>query len=132
MVPALGNRRMSWSNSTTVASTDAVSAAATEQQILQRTNGVKGQMLTVLKPHDHRDATTAIAMVRSNQVVLINCSALDERQAQRLIDMVSGGVLAMDGQVRQISPQVVLACSALTVLQHESAKGRGRSRPQRR
>lgn len=115
---APGTRQMPWSTPSTAA---AVVAACTEHQGPQRPRGTGGPGLTVLKARDHRDATTAIAMVRVNQVVLINCSAMQPRQAQRLIDMVSGGVLALNGQLRQISPQVVLACSALTSLQHEPA-----------
>lgn len=120
---------MSWSNPSTAA---AVASASTDHPGLQRPSGRGGPGLTVLRARDHRDATTAIAMVRRNQVVLINCSALENQQAQRLFDMVSGGVLALNGQVCQISPQVVLACSALTSLHHEAAGASRQSRHQSR
>lgn len=123
---------MAWPTSTTVVPVDGVAAASREHWELHRATGAEGHRLTVLQAVDHRDATKAIAMVRRNQVVLINCSALERQQAQRLIDIVSGGVLAMDGQVRQLSPQVVLACSALTVLQVESVGDSRGHRRQRR
>lgn len=75
-----------------------------------------GHRLALLKATDLRDATTAIALVRRNHVVVLNCGGMEERQSQRLIDMVHGGVVAMDGQMRRISSDVVLACSALIAL----------------
>ena len=91
-----------------------------------------GPRMTLLRALDLQDATTAIALVRSNQVVLINCSAMQEPLAQRFIDMVSGGIVAMDGQIRQLSPQVMLACSGLTSLQGDPDGDRAGRRRHRR
>jgi FtsZ-interacting cell division protein YlmF len=60
------------------------------------------------------DAFEVIQVVRSNQVVLLNCSQLDTRLGTRLIDICSGGVCAIDGQVHPISAELVLFAPALT------------------
>ncbi len=60
------------------------------------------------------DAGTVISAVRRNGVVVLNCGNLSARAGQRLIDMVSGGLLAIDGQVRRIGDDVLLCCPAIT------------------
>ncbi|MEB3234353.1 MAG: cell division protein SepF [Cyanobacteriota bacterium] len=77
-----------------------------------------GQTLALVRAADVNDATTAIALVRRNQTVLLNCSEVSPPQAQRLFDIVSGGVCAVDGQVRRLSAVLLLACPALASLEH--------------
>lgn len=60
------------------------------------------------------DAGSAIDLVRSQHVVLINCAGLEQRLAQRLNDMVCGGLTALGGQLHSISPTLLLACPTLS------------------
>lgn len=70
--------------------------------------------LMVLWARGLDDAGTVISTVRRNGVVVLNCARMGAQAAQRLIDLVSGGVLAMDGQTRRISGDVLLCCPAIT------------------
>ncbi|MEB3173389.1 MAG: cell division protein SepF [Cyanobacteriota bacterium] len=73
--------------------------------------------LHVMKASSLVDAGSAINLVRSREVVLLDCAALEPRLAQRLLDMVSGGLAAIDGQLHRIGPSLLLASPALTPVQ---------------
>lgn len=73
-----------------------------------------GPAMSVVHASGISDAFAVIRVVRANQAVLLNCSQLTDRLGNRLIDICSGGVCAMDGQVHRISPELVLFAPALT------------------
>ena len=73
-----------------------------------------GPGLSVVHACGITDAFEVIRVVRANQAVLLNCSQLTSRLGSRLIDICSGGVCAMDGQVHRISSDLVLFAPALT------------------
>ena len=76
------------------------------------------QRLNVVRACNLSDAGAAISLVRSREVVLLDCAALEQHLAQRLIDMVSGGLSALGGQLHRIGPSLLLACPALTQVQN--------------
>ena len=76
-----------------------------------------GPALSVVYARDIADAFEVIRVVRTNQTVLVNCSQLASGVGSRLIDICSGGVCAMDGQVHHISADLVLFAPALTRLE---------------
>ena len=73
-----------------------------------------GPILSVVHARGIPDAFAVIRVVRANQSVLVNCSQLTSSLGRRLIDICSGGVCAMDGQVHRISADLVLFAPALT------------------
>jgi len=73
--------------------------------------------LNVVRAHGIDDAFAVISAVRTNQSVLLNCSAVEERCAERLITICTGGICALGGLVHRISADVVLFAPALTRLQ---------------
>jgi len=64
---------------------------------------------------DH--AFAVINAVRTNQSVLLNCGAVEEGCAERLITICTGGICALGGLVHRISGDVVLFAPALTRLE---------------
>lgn len=76
-----------------------------------------GPTLQVMYADGIDDAFAVIRAVRTNQSVLLNCSALEEGCGERLITICTGGICALDGLVRRISADVVLFAPALTRLQ---------------
>jgi hypothetical protein len=73
-----------------------------------------GPAMSVVHACGISDAFAVIKIVRANQAVLLNCSQLTGQLSSRLIDICSGGVCAMDGQVHRISAELVLFAPALT------------------
>lgn len=85
-------------------------------QRLGQLPGLAAGGLVLVQARGLDDAEVAITAVRHNSTVVLRCEHLGPRLAQRLIDMVSGGVCAMDGRTHHISPQVVLFLPAATSL----------------
>lgn len=92
-------------------------SAAQAYQLSSQAWAAGHHQVVVIQASSLDDAAQVITLVRSNQVVLLNCEALEQGLAQRLIDMVHGGVSAMDGHLQAITQGVVLACSGLTAVQ---------------
>jgi FtsZ-interacting cell division protein YlmF len=53
--------------------------------------------VVVFHPTRFEDAQAIVQAVRELQTVLVHASAMNRQEAQRLIDFVAGGVVAMDG-----------------------------------
>lgn len=53
--------------------------------------------VVVFHPTRFEDAQAIVQAVRELQTVLVQASAMNRQEAQRLIDFVAGGVVAMDG-----------------------------------
>ena len=53
--------------------------------------------VVVFHPTRFEDAQAIVQAVRELQTVLVHASGMDRQEAQRLIDFVAGGVVAMDG-----------------------------------
>lgn len=70
--------------------------------------------LVVLQAQTLAAAEDAISIVRSNGTVVLNCAAMPAPLAQRLIDLVRGGLCAIDGLVDPIGTQVLLLRPALS------------------
>jgi len=79
-----------------------------------RAQRATGPALHVVHARGIADAYAVIRVVRDNQAVLLNCSQLAGRFGGRLIDICSGGICAMDGQVHRINADLVLFAPALT------------------
>jgi|GEM_PF-4927121 len=75
---------------------------------LGQLHGLATGGLVLVQARGLDDADVAITAVRHNGTVVLQCEHLEPRLAQRLIDMVSGGVCAMDGKIHHISSQAVL------------------------
>ena len=91
-------------------------AATAVHPLRQRSPGIAGAVVLV-QARGLADAEVAISSVRQNNSVVLQCGGLEPPLAQRIIDMVSGGVCAIDGQIRHISPDVVLCLPALANLE---------------
>lgn len=91
-------------------------AATAVHPLRQQLPGIAGAVM-VVQARGLADAEVAISSVRQNNNVVLQCGGLEPPLAQRIIDMVSGGICAIDGQIRVISPDVVLCLPALAILE---------------
>lgn len=64
--------------------------------------------VVVLAPSRFEDATEAVLAVQHLKTVVLHLEALDPLEAQRIIDFVSGGVYAIDGQSERLGESVFL------------------------
>ncbi|MBM5801386.1 MAG: cell division protein SepF [Cyanobacteria bacterium K_DeepCast_35m_m2_023] len=70
--------------------------------------------LVVLHAHSLNAAQEAIQNVRDNSTVVLNCDGLSQPLAQRLLDVVRGGLCALDGRLTPIGADVVLLQPAIS------------------
>ena len=66
------------------------------------------QELLVFRPNNLTEGMEAVLAVRSQKTVVLDLSVIDNRQAQRIADFVSGGVTAIDGEEHRLGDQVFL------------------------
>lgn len=90
---------------------------ASPSQQVRQLSGLPAGGVVLLEARGLDDAEAAITAVRRNSSVVLQCEHMHPRLAQRLIDMVSGGVCAMDGHERRISAQVMLFLPAAAKLE---------------
>ena len=64
--------------------------------------------LTVVHAQSLNDADTVIKLVRSNATVVLNVEALDPALRRRVVDMVGGGLCAIDASSTEIGNHVWL------------------------
>jgi FtsZ-interacting cell division protein YlmF len=73
--------------------------------------------IVLLAPSGLEDASVLIAAVRAGRLVLVDASAAGSGVMQRLIDICSGAVMAMDGQVQALADQLYLFAPALAKIE---------------
>lgn len=71
----------------------------------------------LLEPRRLADGHDVIEAVRAGRTVVVNVAAMAASSAQRLIDLATGGISAMDGQAVQVAGTVFLFAPALTAIQ---------------
>ena len=64
--------------------------------------------VVVLCPACFEDAAEAVLAVQHLKTVVLHLEALEPEEAQRIIDFVSGGVYAIDGQSERLGDSVFL------------------------
>ena len=64
--------------------------------------------VVVLCPSCFEEASEAVLAVQHLKTVVLHLEALDPQEAQRIIDFVSGGVYAIDGQSERLGDSVFL------------------------
>lgn len=64
--------------------------------------------VVVLRPSCFEDAAEAVESVQHLKTVVLHLEALNPEEAQRIIDFVSGGVYAIDGQSERLGDSVFL------------------------
>ena len=93
------------------------SAALEAHKPMGRANGFAE--LVILQAQSLNAAEEAIAIVRGNGTVVLNCSGMPQALAHRTRDVVHGGLCAIDGLIEPIGTQVLLLRPSLSRLHTE-------------
>lgn len=73
----------------------------------------------VLRPACFEDAAEAVLAVQHLKTVVLHLEALDPEEAQRIIDFVSGGVYAIDGQSERLGEAVFLFAPSIVSISRD-------------
>ena len=85
--------------------------------------GLRLPEVVVMTPAHFEDAPLALKAVQELKTVVLHLGSMDPVEAQRVIDFVSGGVFAIDGQSERLGETVFLFAPALVSIEHASAWG---------
>lgn len=77
--------------------------------------------VVVLCPNSFDDATEAVVAVQHLKTVVLHLEGLDPKEAQRIIDFVSGGIYAMDGQSERLGDSVFLFAPSIVSISRDSS-----------
>ena len=75
--------------------------------------------VVVMRPSRFEEAVDAVVAVQEFKTVVLHLSAMAPEEAQRIIDFVSGGVFAMDGQSERLGDTVFLFAPALVTIHRD-------------
>jgi cell division inhibitor SepF len=75
--------------------------------------------VVVFSPTCYEDAAEAVLAVQHLKTVVLHLEALDPQEAQRIIDFVSGGVYAIDGQSERLGESVFLFAPSIVNIQRD-------------
>jgi len=85
--------------------------------------GLRLPEVVVMTPARFEDAPVALKAVQELKTVVLHLGSMDPEEAQRVIDFVSGGVFAIDGQSERLGETVFLFAPALVSIEHATAWG---------
>lgn len=75
--------------------------------------------VVVIHPVAFTDVQLALRMLRERKTVLLDLEGMGEGEAQRAVDFVSGGVVAMDGQTERLGERTFLFTPASVHIEHD-------------
>lgn len=90
---------VSMPNSTRKAAPETTSTAAQ--------NSVTNKV-TVLEPRTYTEAKKIAQCIFRNEVVIVNFHLVEEAQARRIVDFLTGSVFALDGDIQRIGEEMFL------------------------
>ena len=75
--------------------------------------------VVVIHPVAFADVELALRLLRDRKTVLLDLEAMAEGEAQRAVDFVSGGVVAMDGQTERLGERTFLFTPPSVQVEHD-------------
>jgi cell division inhibitor SepF len=75
--------------------------------------------VVVIHPVAFTDVQLALQMLRERKTVLLDLEGMGEGEAQRAVDFVSGGVVAMDGQTERLGERTFLFTPVSVHVEHD-------------
>lgn len=64
--------------------------------------------ITILEPRSYNEVQSIAKHILNGEAVLINFQALEEEQARRIVDFLTGTVYAQDGDIKRVGDEIFL------------------------
>jgi cell division inhibitor SepF len=71
-------------------------------------SAAKTNKITVIEPRVYSEAMNIAKHIFSNEAVLVNFSLVEEAQARRIVDFLTGTVYALDGDIQRVGNEIFL------------------------
>ncbi len=96
-----------FSMSAPAVSTPSTSAGNFNGQVLRMQNGPK-QEVVLFRPTNFGDTSAAADHLKNSKAVVLNLEGIDKAMARRVVDILSGAVYALEGDVTKIAKSAYL------------------------
>ena len=67
------------------------------------------QRTTIFKPSEYEDSKEIIMLLKKNEAVVLNLEFVSKEDGRRIVDTVSGGITALDGQIVKVTNSIFIA-----------------------
>lgn len=90
--------------------------------------GLKGKAssqsskITILEPRTYTEAKSIAQAIFKNEIVIINFHLVEESQARRIVDFLTGAVYALDGDIQRLDGEMFICTPANTEIDSAIAK----------
>lgn len=71
-----------------------------------------GQELNIVKPERFEDSMAIVNDLKMGKIIVINTNKMEMRQAQRLLDFVSGASFALNGDIQEVMESIYVVSPA--------------------
>lgn len=84
---------------------------ADKPQIKEQVRPERKTNMTICKysPRDYRESTDIIDDIKGGRPVIINLEEIDEESARKVLDICSGAIYALEGEISKISQNIFVA-----------------------
>ena len=79
---------------------------ATKSSFTSKTN-LAGK-ITVMEPRTYSEAMTIAKRIIAGEATLVNFHLVEEKQARRIVDFLTGTVYALDGDIKRVGDEIFL------------------------
>lgn len=64
--------------------------------------------IVILEPSEYEEITTLCDSLKNRKIIIANLQKLEAKLAQRFVDFAGGAAYALDGDIQQVSPGLLL------------------------
>ena len=65
--------------------------------------------MQIFKPSEYEDSKEIIMLLKKNEAVVLNLEFVSKEDGRRIVDTVSGGITALDGQIVKVTNSIFIA-----------------------
>ncbi|MGP1608339.1 MAG: cell division protein SepF [Clostridium sp.] len=78
--------------------------------------------MQIVKPSSYEEVQEVILLLKQKQSVILNLEYVSKEEARRIIDTVSGGVIALDGKIVKVTNSIFIAAPENYVIEGKDKK----------
>ncbi len=84
------------------------SNTSNSRRVHEKTSTAKANKITIVEPRVYSEAMNIAKHIFSNEAVLVNFTLVEEDQARRIVDFLTGTVYALDGDIQRVGNEIFL------------------------
>lgn len=82
----------------------------------------KSNKITIVEPRVYSEAMTIAKHIIASEAVLVNFHLVEEEQARRIVDFLTGTVYALDGDIQRVGDEIFLCTPSSMEIDSATAK----------